>query len=66
MDKIKLLEDKIVIYKYAGVLRRKGVDVLDFVSLSDDPQTVKVKDRSNIYLKYERIVKVRIEEVEEV
>jgi len=64
MDKIRTL-DRIVCYKYVGVLIRKGEEIFDFISIADDPETVKAKDRSNIYLKYDRIVKVRVEEVEE-
>jgi len=56
---------KVVQYKYAGILTRKGEEVFDILSIADDIQTVKVKDRSNIYHKYNRIVKVKIEEVDE-
>ena len=65
MDRVKTL-DKLVTYKFAGILRRKGEDVIDFSSIADDVQAVKTRNRSNIYLAYDRIVKIKIEEVEEV
>jgi len=55
----------VITYKHIGVLTRNGEEVFDFASMSDTPEQVKVKDRSNIYLKFNRIVKIKIEEINE-